>query len=333
MSTELNQLFAAYYVASKFATQYENLKKQIGGEIQQHIKQQVTISGEKLQSISAQTLNGQRDGVYRVLFGGASALAYYEEQSRSVATFKYFDGVKKSKSFKLREKEELAAIFGVKIDKKVPSHIINTAIVDELIKCYPKLSACGIANHISHSLVATRKQDAPTIEDAIKEIKHWLILKKIDVLRNEIAFQKDGGVPLYSEIYQKQKLAEELKDFVGGCIRGGVDSTLLPANEYINAQATSRINYNREILKELVEGEHQYSGILSEVERSKNGVELRWCGCIDQIESGYLPQALIDQLKSAQTPAEEKQVKLKLTQQVFFRNNPTIPITNGFKNK
>lgn len=331
MNTELNQLFAAYFVASKFATKYENAKKNTGGRIQQHVYEQVMSSGEKVQSVSAQNLRGQRDGIYRVLFGGASALAYYEEKNQGIATFKFFDGRKKSGSVKLREKEELAAILGVEVNKKIPTHVTNTAIIDELVKRFPELSASGISSRVSYSLVASRKREAPTIEDAISEISHWLILKKIETIRSEIDVKEEDEIAFYSAVHQRHKLAEELKDFIGGCIRGHVNPESIPSNEFVNSQPNARINYDREKLKEIIGGSTRFSTVISEQDHSKSGVELRWCGKIDQIEGGYLPRPLIDQLKSAQTPGEEKEVKQKLTQQVFFRNNPTIPITSGFK--
>ncbi|MDD4969749.1 MAG: hypothetical protein PHT07_10020 [Paludibacter sp.] len=321
MKTEAVELLAAFYVTSKYIKRFKDMKDATEQTIQQRIAYQISSNDEKVKSISAQGLASQREGIYRVMFGGASALAYVEEPARSVATFKYSVGEKSSKKVELKNKEDLLKIFSVESNKKISSAVVNAAIIDELTKRFPEMHQCNINAKTSTSLVASRKQNAPTIEEALDEVKHWLILKKIEQVNQDIDFGQDNPVMLFSEIGKRLRLAEDLKVFLSGCITETFGNTPLPSNEFAALQSSSRINYDRDILKNLVGNSSKFATIVDveEVKKEKKAVEVRWCGKLNEIDGGILPEPLRDQLKNAQAPRNEKEVKSKLSERVFFQ--------------
>lgn len=319
MNTQNAELLAAFFVASKLKTHYENLKKGTGYTIQHRIEEQITSGTEKIKSVNAHLLNMQREGLYRVLFGGASALAYIEEPTRSMATFLYSVGNRKTDSLKLKKKEELLEILGIKSNNKTPSSVVNNAIVDELSKKFPELNKCNLTAKGSRSVVASKKQSAPTIEEAIDEVHHWMVLKKIKQIQESIDPEIESSMVLFAEYNKRMKLADDLKNFLSGCISETFGESAIPANDFVSVETRSIINYDRDLLKNIVGETNKYSLVVDKEERSKKGVEIRWCGNLDEVSTGILPQPLIEQLKNSQTPRGEKEAKSKISEKVFSK--------------
>lgn len=320
MNTQSAELLAAFFAASKLKTRYENLKKSTGHKIQGRIEEQITSGTEKIKSVNVASLNMQRDGLYRILFGGASALAYIEEPTRSMATFLYSVGNKKSGSLKLKKKEDLLEVLGIKCSSKTPSAIVNDAIIDEIGKNFPELKKCNLTAKASHSIVASKKQSAPTIEEAIDEVHHWMLLKKIERIQENIDLEIESPVVLFAEYNKRMKLADDLKNFLSGCIYETFADGIIPSNDFVSVETSSRIGYDRDLLKNITgEKVHKYSSIVEMEEKTKKGVEVRWCGNLDEVSTGMLPQTLIEQLKNSQAPRGEKEAKVKISERVFFQ--------------
>lgn len=319
MKTQDAEVLAAYFAASKLKTHFENLKKSIGNTVQHRIEDQISSTSEKIKSVGVQSLSMQRGGLYRVLFGGASALAYIEEPTNSIATFLYSVGNKKSESFKLKKKEELLEIFGIESGKKIPTAVVNNSIIDEITKRFPELHKCNLMVKESRSIVASKKKSAPSIEEAIDEVNHWMIAKKIQAIREDIELDANNPIMLFAEYNKRMKLADDLKTFLSGCISESFIDGVIPTNDFVAIETSSRINFDREILKSMVATGNKFSLVVEKEEKEKQGVEVRWCGRLDEISGGMLPQTLIDQLKNTQTPRGEKENVSKISEKVFFK--------------